>query len=530
MRTTYSPGRRRPAAAILALALALPSVVHSYDDTVLQRIRAAAIEVPTSPRIHPLPLAAHWNTGIVAGGFGPDEQTELLKSGRYLLPWFEIPRPDRELPDAYYGPIRDWARLGLPVAFISTQWDVLVAEALSPRGSKSRDAARPARLTPDSAPELWHAAGRRWGGSPLLARLQQLYPEPPLVLFISNNEQPKMSWQDVRTTGLRLHGADPQASDDELRRAVGDAWILRYRELERGFREALVSEHWRSHARFVGYEAFGQPALGRWPGWAAWSLHSDTRLEPWSSAWDGASIAYYTHDWNPSTDFRVWSPQLESMNLVPMLGAARERDPGFWFEISTWDGRSSRNRNAKDAHYRALGQHWDAARYAGMVQFGMWLLRPRLVREFRDTVSLRRDYAAEFGAVLDAVGRIHDEPVLARFWREGRLLANHRAAHPYQSEVPTAWRSLQRWYLLDADANPTRPWTLETPLAVFALALELGTDGAREWLVYAHSPLVDVRETLVTVPHGPRLRIRATRGGCFSRVHERDGRVEEIAC
>jgi hypothetical protein len=218
------------------------------------------------------------------------------------------------------------------------------------------------------------------------------------------------------------------------------------------------------------------------------------------------------------------------MNFVPMLAATRRVRPDFWFEISTWDGRSDELARDKDDFYSALGQSWDPTRYGGMVQFGMWLLRPRVVREFRDTLSRLDHYAASFVPILEAVDRVHRNPVLARFWTRGRLVANARAQHPYQDALPAQWQSLQRWFLLDADANPRRPWTLETALPVFAVALELGTPPAREWLVYAMSPLEPRRSTVVTLDDGLQRSVQATRGGCFNRIHEAGQPTEQIEC
>lgn len=497
------------------------------------RIREAAIAQVVPGASYPLPLAAHWNTGHVAGGFDPDHQLHLFREGHYLLPWFELPRPDRSLPDAYFGPaLEHWARLGMPISFISTQWDVLVAEALQGAARPHADGGttRPPPLAPDSPLEAWYAAGRRWGSSPLLARLQEAYPTPPLVLFVSNNEQLRLSWMEARRAGIVLEGAAPGTDDDGWRRAVGDAWARRYQALIRGFRDGLASPHWRDRARFVGYEAFGQPAMGRWGGWAEYSLHAAGRFEPWSAAWDGASVSYYTGDWNPSSDFRVWSPQVESMNLVPMLEQARRDKPQFWLELSTWDGRSDELERDKEHFYRALGQRWDVARYSGMVQFGLWLLRPRLVREFRDTLSFRDRYGRDFAVVLAAVARVHEDPLLARFWRHGRLVGNPRDGHPYQEAIPPALRSRPRWFLLEAEGNPPRPWTLETELPLFSMALELGQAPRREWLVYAHAPQAGRLERRVTIVDGVRPRVLATRAGCFNHVSETAGLLEQRGC
>jgi hypothetical protein len=524
----------RIAVVVLALLAALPAAALA-PEVLATRIRESAASIPDPDLPHPLPLAAHWNTGHVAGGWDPAHQLALFLRGRYLLPWFELPRPDRDLPVSYYEPaFGEFARLRMPVSFISTQWDVLVAEDLAgprPRGMSDAeaDAWRPPPLSPTSPLGAWYAAGLRWGSAPVLRRLQAAYPDPPLVVFVSNNEQPRLTWTQAREAGLKLPGAGPEASDEQWRRSVGDAWTERYRELFRGFRDALDSDHWRRRARFVGYEAYGQPALGRWSGWVEYSLHTQDRPEPWSAVWDGASVSYYLGDWNPSTDFRVWSPQIESMNLLPMLTATRLHSPGFWFEISTWDGRSDELPIDKGELYRTLHQSWDPERYGGMVQFGMWLLRPRVVREFRDTLSLRQNFQPFFDAVLDAVGRVHENPVLERYWREGRLVRNVTTRHPYQSAIPEAWRSLPRWFLLESDANPPGPWTLETPLQVFALALETGRAPRREWLVLAVSPQVARRETQVILDTSVRPRLHASRGGCFSLVRE-TGAVELVSC
>lgn len=490
----------------------------------MERIRSSAVERVQATGQYPLPLASHWNTGGRPDGFDAAYQLEALQRGRYLLPWIPLARPDAAPAAIDEAVVRAWARLRAPISLVSTQWEVLVAESLA------GGAAKPPALSPDSPLQAWHEAGRRWGGSPQLRRLQAIYPDPPLVLFVSNNEQPKMSWPELRGSPVALPGLPQDADDEALRRAVGDAWIARYRALLKGFREALPDGPWRDNARFVGYNAFGQPAIGRWPGWPTHSLHTVDRLEPWSLAWDGASVAFYTSDWNPSSDFRVWSPQIESMNLVPMVAAARARAPGFWFELSTWDGRSGGLKEDKEDFYRGLGQQWTPTRHAGMVQFGLWLMRPRVVREFRDPQSPRGRYGATFELILDAIERVHDDAVLRQFWREGRLVANDQSTHPYQSVVPESWQSLGRWFLLETDANRPRPWALDTPIDVFALALEVGAAPDRQWLVYAFSPQHDRRETRVRIGRGIGARVLATQAGCFNRVRESGGGVEQLAC
>src|SRR5512136_2655388 len=102
---------------------------------------------------------------------------------------------------------------------------------------------------------------------------------------------------------------------------------------------------------------------------------------------------------------------------------------------------------------------YSPARYAGMVQSGMWLLRPRVVREFH---------------------------------------------------IPEEFRARDRWFLLDTNLDAPRPWTFVPPklgkltpggfvepqhpweqttkIPVYSLALVKGQSPQRRWLLYGHSP------------------------------------------
>ena len=469
----------------------------------------------------PLPLLAHWNTGLRPDGFDPGFQLEQLKRGRFLLPWFALAPPDAtgagRIDERYYTKtVSLLADSRLPISFVSTQWDVVVARYLCkdtqakapPAEAGQACKGSPQPLSPLSSKDIWYQAGLAWAQQPALKLLQRLYPDPPLVLFVSNNEQPK-----VRPTS--------GAGDVAGQRAVGDAWIERYQLLQRGFRDGLERQEWKDRSRFIGYNAFGPSYLGRWPGWRDYSLYIPGRADPWPLALDGASVSYYVNDWNEGTDYTVRSPQIEAMNWIPMIAQVRLAKPDFWLEMSVWDGQRIGNPKDKAAFYRSQGQDYDERRYAGMVQFGMWLLRPRVVREFRDHLATRQQFGDYFDELTKAVERVHDDKLLRRFWQHGRLVRNIAESHPYQAGVPADFGDA-RWFLLKASANPPRPWELKTPLAVYALALELGEPGTREWLIYAFAPLGDFDKTQVAMPGGTTVNIRATRNGCFFHVAEND--------
>ena len=489
----------------------------------------AAILHDSNPRIpgakHPLPLAASWNAGIFPLGFSPDWQIEQIQRGRYLLPWFGLDMPPAgavregytDIADAVYfrSAIGYLARNHLPLSFVTTTWERLLSR-ISPVYSKTDAHGNILPFSPFGPIAPWYEAGREWARHPSVRMVERLYPDPPLVLFASDNEGPKLNLDDVRVPP----SADASPRAVARRRAIGNAWIARYRAMLRGFRDGLEAPGWRAHSLFIGYDAFISPAMGRWGDWAAYSLYVPGRTEPWPYAWEGASVSYYVHNWGPDSDYTVWSPEIEAMNYVAVLSEVRRTEPDFWFELSTWDGQEPDQPTDKLLFYAERGQKLTPDRYGGMVQFGMWLLRPRVVREFRNWTDDRIRFGPYFDRIMDAVTRVHLDPVLRDFWQHGRLLANPVGGHPYEVALPPALASRPRWFLLDSPANPPRPWQLTTPLAVYPLALVRGRAPHRKWLVYAFSPLQHSGIVPVRIPGGPEVRVRTADHGAFTLIEE----------
>ena len=181
------------------------------------------------------------------------------------------------------------------------------------------------------------------------------------------------------------------------------------------------------------------------------------------------------------------------------------------------------------------GQNYGPDRYAGYVQFGMWLLRPRAVREYRgwtfpwedqDDWEGGRPY---FLALAAAVDRIYENATLADWWRHGELVANRARSHPYQVGIPEQYREEDRWFLLDADVNMQEfPWELHWPVNVFSLALVRGELPNREWLVYAHSPHENRTGVVLTIPQYKPVTVDVAVAGSFYLVSETGDTVTEI--
>jgi hypothetical protein len=129
---------------------------------------------------------------------------------------------------------------------------------------------------------------------------------------------------------------------------------------------------------------------------------------------------------------------------------------------------------------------------------------------------------------VKAVDRVYAHPVLTEFWRHGGLVANTAHRHPYQVNIPPKYREIHRWYLLDTNLDPPRPWEDKTTLPVFSLALVQGETGSRRWLLYAHSPLEDRSGVSITVPGYRSVTVDVPRAGAFYAVDERGAMVERI--
>jgi len=137
---------------------------------VSRAIRSAALADTSAGKAHALPLAGHWNTGTRRDGFDPSYQLQEIKNGRYLLPWIDLIPPNYPvIPSSYYaGPVKTFAEQRLPISFVSTQWEVLVEQALREAGTaEARAMASP--LSPFSPRELWYEAGLKWGRHPFAA-------------------------------------------------------------------------------------------------------------------------------------------------------------------------------------------------------------------------------------------------------------------------------------------------------------------------------------------------------------------------
>jgi len=510
---------------------------------------------PNGSQGRPLPLVGHWNMGSQGRGWTPQYQVELLDAGHHILPWMGWPQGDpgkdeksaQRFDDYYAGLLEYCRRRGLPISFRGTQWEAMLVRREYREGPADAcpavigpDGKAIAKLSPFGPIEPWRDPAGEYVDTPAMKRIQQLYPNPPLVLFVSNNEAPDLRWHQVEELSKRYLDKYGKGKPDAFQReVVARGWMERYPVMFAAMRDALVEDAWKKNVRFVGYGAFGPSHLGRWSAWKDYSLITDEWTSPDWHIWDGGSPSYYTHNWCANRDHWVWSTQVQSMNWIFQLEEAWQVNPDFWWEISLWDGNGGWTpgtpstpellKKAKACQYIADGQTYTPDRYAGWAQFGLWLLRPRVVREFRASTVPLAPWRPFFERLLAAVDRVHSDAVLTEFWRHGRLVHNRAHRHPYRTNLPAKYADVHRWFLLDTDLDAPRPWKMTTDVPVFSMALVQGEKGSRRWLVYAHSPLEDRQKVTVTLPEFGTLTVDVPRAGAFFLVDERTKRVGPVA-
>jgi hypothetical protein len=181
----------------------------------------------------------------------------------------------------------------------------------------------------------------------------------------------------------------------------------------------------------------------------------------------------------------------------------------------------------KRDYYEDLGQEYTPERYAGWIKFGMWMSRPRVVREFLGPTQSQESVGeAYLEAFLGAVDEVYENSLLKAFWRHGELVANTTREHPFQVNIPDNFPDGQRWYMLNTSLDPDGTWwnwnglALNPEIPVFALALKKGEAPNREWLVYAHAPAQQRDGVTIEVPDFGDVVMDVPVGGAFLHLEE----------
>lgn len=486
----------------------------------------------------PLPLLASYNGRT--WGWGPEYQMKLLEKGFKILPWFNWPENlNLSSPtsvtnfDAYFKTYLEYCKdLEIPIHFRGTQWErILITDSTyCPDAANCSSIVTPedgaTRLTPFGNITYWDAPASVYFDTDAMRRVRSFYPEPPQIFFHSNNETQKLQWHNAELDARYVAAYGTSQTDNAKREIFGDLWIDRFNRMIDKNRSVLPSTYWKNNSKFVSYNALGYRHFGRWSGWMDYSLITEDQLTPDWDMWEGSTASYYDNNWEPkSTDYTVRSNQIEAMNYLFQIEEMKTVNSDFLVEMALWDGNEKwwpalgyapeYEKLSKTCQYLGKGQTYTPDRFEGWAQFGLWVLRPHVIREFRFYADRLVDWEPYFERLISIVEKIHNSEELTEFWRDGELVPNRDYSHPYQTNVPTKYANVDRWFLLNTSLDPVRPWKLDTALPVFSVAFKLGQVGERRWLLYAHSPLQYRPAVRITIPDYGDVVVNVPREGAF---------------
>lgn len=502
-------------------------------EATINAVRTEALRSNDGPDGRPLPLVAHWHRRSMPLSW----QIQQIEAGHHMLPWIDFGHGAQQADAAAQG-LKQLAAWHMPFTIITGgQWEAefyrspeykkLPADqtgvGVSLKGNKIN------AVSPFSPIEPWRKLGRAWTQRPFIRELEKLYPNPPRVFLVSNNEAHDMRWHKAEKLKRYVEKYGTDKDDDFKRKVFGDGWIERYSALIDGMRDGLTNPNWKKNSRFIAYNAFGPDHFGRWSAWEQYSLHTEDRITWDWYAWQGGVPESYDNHWEPGKKaYNVWSMQTEMMNLVFMKKEAYKVNPDFWFEVIFWDGYLPKKKNNKRAQYVKDGIIEETpAFYRGWTQYVIWTLTPRVARGWRGSAFNKENWIDYFDQLEASVDLVYSDPVLARFWRKGTLVANHSHKHPFQTNIPAKWKDVDRWFGLDTNLDP-KSWGYSEHVPVYALARVIGEKPGREWLVYAHAPMGDKKQVEITIPDYGKIAVDVPVAGAFYHVKESDHAVTRV--
>lgn len=550
------------------------------------------------PAGRPLPVTGNWMCGLPRSrnplkepghsplGWDPNYFVELIKQGHHVIPTFydtidlanrvflplgwdtgEAGRKQwKDIMDARLREMRpalEFCRDNkLPIAFRGWNWLVYPAEftrrhaagmPIKPEDDlrilydgkqDDKAAANNPAMDPCGPLQGWRDFGAFWMGNPMMQEIQKIYPDPPMVIFLDNNEAGKVSSQVLNEKADRFvakYGKGPH--DNEFKnKVIAEGYAERLAAMFEAARKACIAPAWGKNLRFVAYNNLEAP-------------------------YDGGMPEFYDNDYQfDKTDYGPAGLQSDAMNMYAFQNMVFYKDPGFYWSTIIWDGEYMNNiwrsrgqgtaSMAKPFQYASSGQRWDFNRYEGTFQFGLWVMRPKEFREFRGDEERNAYMDGAWQRTLAMVDRPWSNPVLKDFWRFGTLVPNRYepATRPAGEKWDEQSKNLDRWFVLKCDANPPRgEWTPEeqlrtepppvkpadykngkdpwkdAQLRVFSIALMRGEKPKRSWLIYAHAPLGAVANCKIQLPGFGDVKLDSVPlSGSFFVVNETDRSVKTL--
>ena len=473
-----------------------------------QSITAEALKAFSSSDENSLPLLSHWNAD--SNGMDPMYMIGRIEQGEHILvSWKLDPYYADTIGISYYEEsIIKAAELQLPLVFVLPAPESALTQDDYYKNLSKEDNPNVIdennntldKLSPFGPDERWNEVGNQWSTSDLMVELQGLYPDPPLVVFISEDEAAKLSWNEI-STASRYSEYNIANSDDNYKRILlGGKWIEKYRQMQNGFKEGFTQDAWKNNVKFISNNNFSDD-FGKSSNWIDDATVTNQYINLWPLTTDGSTIDFDLT--GTKSDTTANSPHILANNLSFMLKEAKSvnQNPNFAYQL-----------NLDDA-----SKITDSARYRGLTQFALWFLRPNFIRQKSSSTTLA-ELEPMFKEVVDSIELIHYNSQVAEFWKNGELVQN---GDSYLNEnIPVQYQNDPRWFLLDTDKNPAKPWSDSTNIKVWAFALVKGETPNREWLIYAQSPEGNISGVTIDIPGYGNVLVNSSVNGNFYETKE----------
>jgi len=405
-----------------------------------------------------LPVAAEWN----CTGFKIDWHANQIKAGHRFFPTFldlgpDVPVNSRAV-NVRLVPLADQfaylSSIGAPLAlrpnlnWTDTLWNnYIVSGALPQPVSPDFPLIYKKLAAPQKQPDGtflpvgtivsggqpdplatnagWIEQGTHWGSNGWLKKLQEFHPNPSCVLFLDNNEGPKLDWRQLTTTSPKPPGTKvvPRAwlPADQMAfkslRAVdwanGDPyaqlpdWVERlsgkYKALSGAFRDQL-SPAWQSVWMTGSYKVVDDPN----------SFPDDVlaQIGPASQAWNYDCVsekAYCNPDVGGSgasvaatSDFTATGHVINLAGAGDLWAFYRQKNPKLYVELFCTIGRGTIKGWAAGLHDPIDPEAWQ-----GYIEWMLWSIHrpgmPVIVRDYRGARATPTDN------ILDPDGDTEDD-------------------------------------------------------------------------------------------------------------------------
>jgi len=475
--------------------------------TMAKSITAEALKAYSNSDERSLPLIAHWNVGE-GEGMDPMYMMKRIEQGEHILvSWKLDPYYSNSIGNSYYEEsIKKAASLGLPLVFVLPAPESALTKDSYYKGLSKEENPNVVnkqgeilnKLSPFAPNSLWKEVGKEWSSTSLMAQIQEWYPNPPLVLFVSKDEAAKLSWSELAESS-RYTKEYPSGQNDNYKRIlIGGQWIEKYSQMHDGFKQGFSKSAWKNNVKFMSYNNFSQN-LGKTSEWIKDSTITNYYMNVWPLTSDGVTLNFDLS--GSKNDSTANAPHVTANNLPFMINEAKVLNPNFSYQLNLDD-------NSKIT---------DPTRYRGLAQFALWFLRPSTIRQAsaETTTELQEPL---FQELSDSVELIHYNPQLADFWKNGTLVKS--GTSDLNASIPEQYKNAPRWFLLDTDANPKRSWSDNTNIKVWAFALVKGKAPNRAWLVYTQSPEGNRTDVTVSVPGYKDVLLNTTEEGSFYSISE----------